>query len=82
MSGKGSKPRTIPDASYRDSHDRIFGKKLDRCHKCGGEITEGIAMRQTFDVADEGTISYGGPGKLGSCWKCRDCGHSFTKPES
>lgn len=48
------------------------------CRKCGGQMSPGKAIAQTFDCSDEGTMSPGGPGKLVDCLKCEACGASTT----
>lgn len=56
----------------------------DNCKKCGGEMTKGKAMEMTvvgvpdFPGCDVVTMSFGGPGKLVDCMKCKDCGWSVT----
>lgn len=57
------------------------------CPKCGGEMKEGKALKQTFtaglpdfpgmDVNSKGqTVSPGGPGELIEVEKCPKCGYS------
>lgn len=55
--------------------------------KCGGEMRPGIAMQSTvvgsadFPGGEAVTLTEGGPGRLVDCWKCSDCGWSYTKGE-
>lgn len=55
---------------------------MTHCKKCGGEMGPGEAMQNTLrgvpDFADGQavTMSYGGPGKLVDCLKCKECGWS------
>lgn len=55
-----------------------------KCHSCGGEMKEGIAIGQTyrgvpdFPDGEVCTFSPGGPGKLVPVMKCVKCGWSYT----
>jgi len=53
---------------------------------CGGHMKIGIAIQNTFVgipdfIGDDRivTMSYGGSGKLITCYKCPKCGHSVYR---
>jgi hypothetical protein len=56
------------------------------CPKCNTEMTDGLAIENTWVgkpdfIGDTRcvTMSPGGPGKLIECVKCHECGFSLTK---
>lgn len=59
------------------------------CPKCATQMSEGVAIQQTWVagipdfIGDTNptiqTMSPGGPGKLVDCLKCNTCGYSVTK---
>ena len=57
------------------------------CRKCNVPMEQGIATLQTYvggmpDFAGDtysSTFSAGGTGKVISCLKCPECGHSITE---
>lgn len=49
---------------------------IQRCDRCLVPLVAGIAMGQTVDCSDEGTVSVAGPGHVMPCLKCPKCGHS------
>lgn len=59
------------------------------CKKCGGEMREGVAIKQTYTGMPDFpgdkypvTMSPGGKGKIIPCLKCADCGWSMTIMQS
>lgn len=71
-----------------DAFMKIFGfHRVEdiRCKKCGGEMKDGIALKQTITGTPDfhgdnyaTTVSPGGPGIIISCRKCLCCGWSVT----
>jgi hypothetical protein len=58
-----------------------------RCPRCGGALRDGVALQNTVsagapdfhgdDKDSPGqTLSYAGPAKAVSVWKCTSCGYS------
>ena len=60
----------------------------EQCRKCGGEMCPGKAIENTVVGSPDFpgqtgleagcTLNFGGPGKLVSALKCKDCGWSVT----
>jgi len=80
-------PRRITDALMRElAYAEAIKRGLVKCKKCGGAVKKGIAMQSTaiasigdFHSTDFCTFSAGGPGRLIECYKCGECGHSYSR---
>jgi hypothetical protein len=60
------------------------------CKRCAGEMREGVAIAPTWVLglpdfpgdppfSPGQTVTFGGPGKLIACLKCKECGYSTSK---